>query len=61
LEPFFANIIAASLSTEQINNYVDSRLKEKAGGATINRELSVVRRAFKLGQRTKPPKVRTVP
>lgn len=61
LEPFFANIVASQLSTNHIDGYIDARHAEKAGNGTINRELCVVRRALKLGQRTKPPRVTNVP
>jgi integrase len=61
VEPFFANIVANELSSDGINNYIDLRDDEGAGAATINRELCIVRRMYKLAQRTNPPKVRSVP
>jgi integrase len=61
LRHHFGNIVAGELSTDDINDYIDSRDDEGDGAGTINRELSIVRRMLKLGQRTKPPKVRSVP
>jgi integrase len=63
---FFGNIVAAELSSDDIQRYIDERLKDAddnslSRNSTINRELSHVRRMMKLGQRTQPPKVRVIP
>jgi integrase len=47
--PFFGRREAASITREDINEYVDQRLKRGAKPATINRELSNLRRAFECG------------
>lgn len=44
-----------------MRQYVDSRRDEGASDATINRELAIVRRGFKLGAREDPPLVHRQP
>jgi integrase len=61
LKAHFENIVANSLSSGDINDYIDLRYDESASGGTINRELSIIRRAMRLGQREKPPLVATIP
>jgi integrase len=66
LKRFFGNIVAAELSSDDIQRYIEGRLKDAATdslsrNSTINRELSHVRRMMKLGQQTQPPRVRVVP
>jgi integrase len=59
LEPFFGQMRAANIGTDQIASYVAKRKAEKepAANATINRELALLRRAFTLGYKAKPRKV----
>jgi integrase len=47
--PFFSGRFAQSLRTADIEAYKTKRLNEEAAVATINRELSIVQRAFSLG------------
>ena len=61
LKDHFADIRASELSSDDINDYIFFRQREKAANATINRELSVVERMLHLGERTTPPRVRGVP
>lgn len=49
LVPFFGPREASSIKVEDLNAYVDRRLGNGAKPATINRELSNLRRAFRLG------------
>lgn len=49
LSPFFAHIPAASVSHDTVERYIDQRLSERASNATVNRELSALKRALKLG------------
>lgn len=61
LKPFFTRMRAADLGTDQIRRYSEKRRQEGAIGATINRELAILKRAFNLALGSTPPKVKTVP
>jgi len=58
---FFADLWANELTSDMIDKYAAARKKEKASAATVNRELSLIRRALTLGMEGKSPKVRTKP
>jgi site-specific recombinase XerD len=49
------------IGTDTLNKYVDERMKEGAANATINREIAVLRRMFRLGYSAYPPKVMRLP
>jgi integrase len=55
--PSFGTRRAASITTDDINNYVARRQVTGAASATINRELQVIKRAFSLAMKATPPKV----
>ncbi len=61
LEPFFRKLPADDLSTDLVQCYCAKREAEKASGASINRELAFLKRAFHLAMRRTPPKVRACP
>jgi integrase len=61
LKPFFGAMRAVDVTTDQFNRYVELRLQQGAENATINRERSLLLRAFKLGCRSTPRKVHEVP
>ncbi len=50
LEPFFCDHTATEITTSEVNNYIDSRTGEGAAAATINRELSCLKRMLTLGK-----------
>jgi hypothetical protein len=51
LLPFFGERKAQAITTSVLKLYVDRRRRQQAEAATINKELSWVRRAMKLGVR----------
>jgi integrase len=57
LRPAFGAIRAAEFSTGHIRRYVAERLNDGAANSTINRELEIVERAFRLASECEPPKV----
>jgi hypothetical protein len=61
LRPFFGERKAQAISTSVRHEYVAHRLRQKAEAATINKELSFVRRAMRLGAQQDPPLVLRVP
>lgn len=60
LIPKLGNFMAASLSTAQVKEYIQERLK-KVLPSTVNRELGMLHRAFRLGFNCDPPLVGRVP
>ena len=61
LIPALGGLRAAELSAGRLKQYVRERQKEGAANATINRELAIVGRAFRLGQSEDPPLVGPMP
>jgi site-specific recombinase XerD len=61
LRPAFGNVRASSLTTIQIKSYIAARQKHGAANATINRELSILKRAFNLALNADPPAVTRSP
>ena len=61
LEPFFHKLPADDLNTDVTQRYCAKREEEKARGASINRELAILKRAFHLAMKRTPPKVRACP
>ena len=55
LTPALGATMLADLKTPAIKAYIASRKRQEAAVATINRELSVLRRALKLAMQQEPP------
>ncbi|MBN2319291.1 MAG: site-specific integrase [Acidobacteria bacterium] len=49
--PFFGNLKVTSITTTGIRTYTKKRLDEGAANGTVNRELTLVKRAFNLAKR----------
>jgi len=61
LAPVFANRKAALVAAEDLREYQAARVEAKARYATINRELQLLRRAFRVGFESKPKLVVDIP
>ena len=61
IEPLLGRLPASRFGQAQVRQYIDSRRRDGASDATINRELAIVRRGFKLGTREDPPLVHRMP
>ena len=61
LTRFFEACPAPQITTPRINHYIEARLDEGASNASINRELSALKRMLNLGAKQTPPIVDRVP
>lgn len=61
LKPWFGRWKASEVTTASVARYIDSREQSGAKYATINRELALLRYAFNLAHKARPPKVAVVP
>jgi len=61
LRPAFGRLHASKLNSTSVEQYADTRLKDGAAPATVNRELTMLRRAFSLGYQCEPRKVERIP
>jgi integrase len=61
LRDYWGDWKAGKVTTQAINEYTQHRREEEAAPATINRELALLRRAYKLASEATPPKVGMIP
>jgi len=61
LEPEFGATLAAEVTTDDVLRYTRARQAKGAANATINRELATLKRMFRLGLQSTPPRVTRVP
>ena len=57
----FEGVRATQITTPKVNKYIEQRLEEGAKNATINRELSALKRMLNMGAKQTPPLVDRVP
>jgi hypothetical protein len=60
-KPLIGALPGARFGTSQVRAYVEAQQRDGISNATINRELSTVRRGFRLGLEEDPPLVHRVP
>ena len=61
LRPFFGSLLAYKVGTDTVQAFVRRRQAQGVKASTINRDISMLKRAFSLGHEHSPRKVATIP
>src|ERR1035437_9229507 len=61
IQPFFGGLKAVNVTSDLLARYVDERQGAGAANSTINRERAALKRMYRLGPASTPPKVHRVP
>src|SRR6266571_725187 len=61
LMSFFRGLRVVDITTDRVRAYIVKRQQEEASNASINRELSALKRMFNLAAEMTPPKIARVP